>query len=167
MSVLVAYASKHGATKEIAERIARDLAAAGQEVDLRPAEAVYDLNGYDAFVIGSAVHSFRWLRSAEELVKRNRTLLSHHPVWLFSVGPLGPRTALMVKPRDFDTLRDAVDARDHHLFFGAIHFNSNVSERLFGGMFKSVEGDFRDWEEIDAWTGKVADELTKAPALMA
>lgn len=162
MSVLVAYASKHGATRGIAERIARDLGAAGQKVDLRPAEAVYDLTGYDAFVIGSAVYSFRWMRSAAELVKRNRTLLAGRPVWLFSVGPLGPKTTLVVKPRDYDTLSDAASARDHHIFFGAIHIKA--SDRLFAGMFKSVEGDFRDWEDVDAWAERVAHELTTATA---
>lgn len=56
MSTLVAYASKHGATQGIAERIATTLKAAGHEAEARPVEAVDDLTGYDAFVVGSAVY---------------------------------------------------------------------------------------------------------------
>ena len=39
MTVLVAYASKHGATEGIAERIAETLAAAGQQAEVRPVAA--------------------------------------------------------------------------------------------------------------------------------
>jgi flavodoxin-like protein len=45
MAVLVAYASKHGATQEIAERIAQTLAAAGQQAQVRPVSAAGDLAG--------------------------------------------------------------------------------------------------------------------------
>ena len=37
MSILVVYASKHGATQGIAERIAAKLGQAGQEAEARPA----------------------------------------------------------------------------------------------------------------------------------
>jgi menaquinone-dependent protoporphyrinogen oxidase len=56
MSILVAYASKHGATQEIAERIAETLRATGGTVEVRPVESAGELAGYDAFVLGSAVY---------------------------------------------------------------------------------------------------------------
>ena len=43
MAVLVTYASKHGATQEIAERIAQTLAAAGKQAQVRPVSAAGDL----------------------------------------------------------------------------------------------------------------------------
>ena len=46
MNVLVAYGSKHGATKGIAECIAERLRAEGQQAAARPVEAVDDLDGY-------------------------------------------------------------------------------------------------------------------------
>ena len=55
MAVLVAYASKHGATREIAEWIAQTLTAAGQQAQVRPVPAAGDLTGHDALVIGGAV----------------------------------------------------------------------------------------------------------------
>lgn len=36
MAVLVVYASKHGATGEIAERVAQTMAAVGQQAQARP-----------------------------------------------------------------------------------------------------------------------------------
>jgi len=89
MPVLVVYASKHGATQEIAERIAQTLAAAGQPAQARPVSAAADLAGNGAFVIGSAVYMGHWQKEAAEFVRRNRAVLAARPVWLFSSGPLG------------------------------------------------------------------------------
>jgi ATPase subunit of ABC transporter with duplicated ATPase domains len=49
-----AAASKHGATLEIAEAIARVLAEQGVSAELVPIDEVSDLGRYDAVVLGSA-----------------------------------------------------------------------------------------------------------------
>jgi flavorubredoxin len=59
VKVLVCAASKHGATKEIAEAIGRRLAEAGLTVDLNDVEEVNDIAQYDAVVLGSAVYVAR------------------------------------------------------------------------------------------------------------
>ena len=76
MPVLVAYASKHGATREIAERIAQTLTAAGQQAQACPVTAAGDLTGYGGFVVGSAVYMGHWQKEAAEFVRRNRAVLA-------------------------------------------------------------------------------------------
>ena len=80
MSVLVVYASKHGATRGIAA----GLRTAGCQADVRPVQDAGDLAAYDAFVIGSAAYEFHWRKEATEFVRRNREVLAARPVWLFS-----------------------------------------------------------------------------------
>lgn len=77
--VLVAYASRHGATQAIAERIADVLVAAGQEAEARPVEAVGDVSAYDAFVIGSAVYFGSWMKGATAFVRQNRPVFKAAP----------------------------------------------------------------------------------------
>ena len=67
--VLVAYASKHGATAEIAAALADQLKAAGLDVDCLPTENVKRLDGYEAVVLGSGVYMKRWLKPARRLLK--------------------------------------------------------------------------------------------------
>lgn len=56
MRVLVTAASRHGATRSIANDVARQPCAAGHAAyDLDP-EQVHDLDGVDAVVLGSAVY---------------------------------------------------------------------------------------------------------------
>ena len=89
MHVLVAYATRHGATQGIAERIAETLRASGIDAEARPAASVKDPDRYDAFVVGSAAYMFHWLKDATRFVHRARATLATRPVWLFSSGPLG------------------------------------------------------------------------------
>src|SRR5437660_12777865 len=89
MTILVAYASKHGSTQGIAERIAEKVRQMGKEAEARPVEEVSDPGSYEAFVIGSAVYYGSWLKEATEWVHRNQAVLSERRVWLFSSGPLG------------------------------------------------------------------------------
>jgi menaquinone-dependent protoporphyrinogen oxidase len=60
MTVLVAAASRHGATDEITERIGADLAGRGIDVDVRKLENVDDPCGYDACVLGSGIYLGTW-----------------------------------------------------------------------------------------------------------
>jgi menaquinone-dependent protoporphyrinogen oxidase len=108
--ILVAYASKHGATREIVERIAQTLTTAGQEAEARPVREAQDLDGYDAVVIGSAAYHGHWLKEAVEFVRRNQAILTDRPVWLFSSGPLGTE-ATDAQGRDLREGRRAQGAR--------------------------------------------------------
>ena len=63
-SILVAYATKHGSTAEIAEAIGADLRERGHAVDVTSAHDVHDVSTYDAVVVGSAVYLGHWQKDA-------------------------------------------------------------------------------------------------------
>src|SRR5215207_2803044 len=87
-NVLVAYASKHGATEEIAKAIADELRAHGLDVDCLPADQVADPIPYEGVVLGSAIYMARWRRPARKFLSRHRDALAKRPLWVFSSGPL-------------------------------------------------------------------------------
>ncbi|NNJ48591.1 MAG: hypothetical protein HKP18_12260, partial [Acidimicrobiia bacterium] len=57
MRVLVAYGSKMGGTKGLAEMVGTELEANGFQVDVMPARAVADLTPYGAVILGGALYS--------------------------------------------------------------------------------------------------------------
>lgn len=65
MNVLVGYASAHGSTREIAERLGSRLDEMGLKADVRSMADVGDADAYEAFVLGSAVHDQAWLAPAK------------------------------------------------------------------------------------------------------
>lgn len=174
MTVLVAYASRHGSTAGIAERIAAGLRSAGLPAEARSVNDVCDVAGYDAFVVGGAAYMFHWLREATAFVKRHHAVLAERPVWLFSSGPLG--TDLVdeegrdvfeaTRPKEFAQLETLIRPRGDHVFFGAWDPDApviGIGERMLRFMPKSKasmpSGDFRDWPAIDAWTVEIARQL--------
>ncbi|MEO8392310.1 MAG: flavodoxin domain-containing protein [Chloroflexota bacterium] len=56
MKILVAYASKHNATTEIATAIGELLQqSADVQVDVRSVETIKDISAYEVVIVGSAV----------------------------------------------------------------------------------------------------------------
>jgi menaquinone-dependent protoporphyrinogen oxidase len=176
MKVLVAYASKYGSTRGIADFIGEKLRQQGMQVDVKEVGSVKNAEDYDAFVIGSALYMFRWLKEAKRFVSKNSVVMVNHPVWLFSSGPVGTqskdakgRDLLEVSgPKELDELRALVKPRDHRVFFGAldstrltgtIGFAYKLARRSQAAREAMPEGDFRDWKEIEAWASRIAGEL--------
>jgi len=166
--ILVAYATRLGATREIARRIGEVLRAASHEVTVQSVDDPVDVSVFDAAVIGSGVFAGHWHRPAIEFVHRHRRELERLPTWLFSSGPVGS-IALDHAPKDpadVAELTDLVKPRGHRVFFGALDRSvvddSNLSrfERIIAKRFVP-EGDWRDWAAIEAWASEIAAQLAK------
>ena len=177
MRVLVAYASKYGATQGIAERIAAQLNIKGLAAEARPVISNPDVIGYDAFVIGSAAFYGKWQKEVHEFVQRHQSVLASHPTWFFSSGPVGPDALddkgrdqkTMAIPTDFAAFHEAVHPNDEKVFFGAFDAGKvPILMKAFRIMpaFRKVlpEGDYRDWADIDGWAHQIAEALVPVPA---
>ena len=175
MSILVAYSSKHGATREIAERIAENLREAGQDADARPVREAGDLGDYEGFVLGSAAYMGHWLKDATRFVRSNQDLLAQRPVWLFSSGPLGTEATdakgvdlhAAAEPTELSELQKTIHPREHHVFFGVLDpgrlsFTERSLRKLPAARATLPEGDFREWDEVQEWAYGIAQEMTLA-----
>lgn len=157
MTVLVAYASKHGSTQGIAEQL-RQL---GIQAEARPLEEVSDPGSYEALVIGSPIYYGSWMKEATEWVHRNQAVEASLPVWLFSVGPLGTEVKDdEQQPKEMGEFQQAIRPREQRVFFGALdHQRLSFAERMVVKAVRAPEGDFRDWQAIDAWAASIARDL--------
>ncbi|MEX5298337.1 flavodoxin domain-containing protein [Kocuria sp. CPCC 205292] len=179
MKVLVAYATRHGATAGIADRIAAALRAAGQSAEARPVDEVHDLAPYDAVVLGGAAYMFHWLKDATAFAHCHRDELSQRPVWLFSSGPLGTDRVdaegadvlQAARPKEFDELTELLHPRGEQIFYGAfdpqappIGLTERLTRHLPAAQEATPAGDFRDWPAIDAWAAQIATHLASGEA---
>jgi menaquinone-dependent protoporphyrinogen oxidase len=163
--VLVSAASRHGATAEIADAIAKNLRERGMEADSIAPERVEIVCDYDAFVIGSALYAGHWLEEAVDLCQRLGPNLGGRPVWLFSSGPVGPPDGKFTKkmwtePVDLEEVRRATGSDRHRMLAGKlVRGELSGPQRAALFFFKRLDGDYRDWQEVASFTEEVAAEL--------
>lgn len=155
--VLVAYASKHGSTREIAERICETIQATGLRAHLRSAAGADDVDGYSAVVLGGSVYTGRWHRQAHRFLRRHRDALAHRPLAVFASGPVAGG------PVDWRQAREQLDSAL------ARHDVDPVAVEVFGGRIEPSQllfplsrmpaTDCRDWDAIEAWGRSLPDLL--------
>lgn len=167
--VIVAYATKHGATAEIAEKIGGILREAGLSVEVLPVKKAGDPAAYAAVVLGSAVYIGQWRKEAAAFLTVNEGALASRPVWLFSTGPTGTGDPVEIMkgwrfPERLQPIADRIRPRDIAIFHGALDEKQlNLAEKMAIKMVKAPIGDFRDWSAVTAWAATIADSLKTTP----
>lgn len=168
--VLVTYATKYGATREIAERISTVLTESGATTDVLPVDSVSGIEGYDAVVLGSAVYAGQWRKEAVAFLENNEAALTTRPVWIFSTGPTGTGDPVETMkgwrfPEAQQPIADRIKPKDMVLFHGMIDMNQlNFAEKLIIKGMRVQTGDYRDWDMITNWAKAITDQLVRYPA---
>ncbi len=164
-TVLIAYASKYGATTEIAEKIGEVLRQGGLTAEVNAADKVKELSPFQAVILGSAVYVGRWRKQAVKFLQANEKALAEKPVWIFSSGPSGEGDPVeLLKgwriPEKIQPIVDRIQPRDVVVFHGNVDTGKlNFIERRMMKMVEAQTGDFRDWEAIQAWAKSIAEGL--------
>ena len=166
--ILVTYASKNGATEEIAVRIGEVLRQAGLQADVLPVDRVRDLTPYQAVILGSAVYIGQWNKEAAAFLQTNEKILANRPVWLFSSGPTGEGDPVELLngwrlPTALQPAADRIRPRDIAIFHGYINPDTvNILQKWVIKAMKKPFGDFRDWDAIVTWATTIAEALKDA-----
>lgn len=156
--ILVAYATKKGSTKEVAEAIAERLREHALDADVTPARGVRELAAYDGLVLGGSLYMGRWHGDALGLLKQQREAIAAMPFAVFAMGPMTMEESDVAHSR---AQLDNALARTPEILPAAV--------AIFGGVLDPAEhrfpfsrmkaSDARDWEAIRAWADEVAEAL--------
>lgn len=160
MRILIAVSSKHGGTYGIGTRLRTELLDRGHDAAIMTIDGNRCPDGYDAYVVGSAVYTGKWMKPAREFVHDNLATLRSKPLWLFSSGPLGDHPDPERSIDHPDEIATVAGAREHHVFSGRLlREELGPVERVAAAVVHAPEGDFRDWAEIDEWADHIDEEL--------
>ena len=169
MTVLVTAASKHGATHEIAEEIARVLDEHGVSTKLLDIDEVTDLSSYEAYVVGSGIYLGNWLKNARRFLDTYAAELAQRPTWLFASGSIVGEPPVAddpdaLRPGLVERLVETTHAREHKLFAGKLDTSKlGLLERAAVRSAHANDGDYRDWDEIERWAEEIAGQLRRPP----
>jgi menaquinone-dependent protoporphyrinogen oxidase len=160
-ALLIAYASKHGSTCEVALALAEPLRAHGFAVDVQPAADITDVRPYAAVVLGGALYTGRWHKDARHFLARHAGALAERPLAVYALGPGS------LAPDDVARSRTQLDRALH-----AVPALTPVAAAVFGGVVKPDElhfpfnrmpaADARDWDAIRAWGEQLAARWARA-----
>jgi menaquinone-dependent protoporphyrinogen oxidase len=167
--ILIAYATRYGSTREVAEAIAATLRERGLTVDVQPARSVHTLAGYGAAVLGAPFYVGSWHRDAQRFLAQHREALQQRPFAIFALGPLSSDEKELLESREqFDKeLAKYPDLRPVALEMFSGKYDPaklSIPHRLLTVLPASplhglAERDLRDWNAIRAWASGLAAKL--------
>ena len=158
--ILVAYASRYGSTREVAEAVAATLRRHGLLTEVQAAEEVQDLGEYGGVVLGGGIYIGRWHGDARAFVKRFRRELAELPVALFALGPVDEQQkhwADTEKVFRAAVAKLPVEPIETRLFGGAVE-----PGRLPFPLNHMPAADVRDWDAVEDWADDLAMSLAGA-----
>ena len=166
--VLVAYATRAGSTAGVAERVAEVLNRNGFAAAAMRVGEVRDTAPYAAVVLGSSVRAGKLKPEALKFLGKNKADLNAKPFAAFIV-------CLTMKANDdknrtaagayLDPIRLQVKPLSEGLFAGALNLEKlGFVERTIMKAMKAESGDFRRWDEVEAWAASLAPLFSARPA---
>lgn len=161
---LIAYATWAGSTGEIAEGIAKILRDPSLEVEVSPAHDVKTLAGYDVVILGTPIRMGRPHPEIKHFVSHYKKELIHLHMAFF--------VACLNMSEDNQQNRIQTEGYLKPLFQAAPGIQP-ISTGLFAGvmdatklkgfwrfvMARTLQGDFRRWEKINAWATELKPHL--------
>ncbi len=170
MKVLVAYASAHGSTAEVARFVGRTLDVYDVEVTVAHANTVTDVATYDVIVMGSAVHGSMWLPSLSQFMFRFEEVLAEKQLylWLSCIIVLedNGREKAIEKYIWQEALNRLKLSQDRlQVFAGKMDWSQIegnekwiLSHHYEGKELPGrVRGDYRNWQAIAQWVHTIAE----------
>jgi menaquinone-dependent protoporphyrinogen oxidase len=185
-NILIAYATKEGQTRAIAQRIAQTLAAQAHAVELVDTDSPVrplDIERFQAAVVGGPIHARGYPRSIVRFVVEHRRFLEQVPSAFFSVG-----LAIASRTSDGRAQTTAVvekfiqktgwRPRRVELFAGALTYSKynflirflmrRISASEGGDTDTSRDYEYTDWSAVEAFARTlVADGAGASPMVRA
>lgn len=160
---MIAYASRLGSTRDIAQVIAEVLTERGAVVDVLAVDKVECLRGYQAVIVGSPIREAHWLPEATNFVRTYREVLQQLPLVYFVVSGLMSNPT----PEHFHEVyaclaevRALAEPLEIGIFAGLLDYDRLERDQVVKVLSKGLpEGDFRRWQEVRAWAEDIADRL--------
>ncbi len=175
-SVLIAYATRYGSTREVAEAIRSVLSEKGLDADVQNIRDIRDISDirsmgsvpkYDAIVLGAPLYMFRLHKDARRFLSGLRKIQQMGGIPKLAVFAVGP----VQEPYNEIEWSGANDQLNKEL--AKFPWIEPVETKIFGGRFdpaglsfpmsmfagKIQVSDIRDWDDIKSWAGQLAAKL--------
>jgi menaquinone-dependent protoporphyrinogen oxidase len=183
-NVLVAYATRDGQTRKVAERIATVLRVRRHVVELvdlgRTPPPTLDLSRFQAVLVGSPIRAQGYLRPVVRFVQSHRSELERLPALFFSVGlavlsKIGDGRAQTMRIVEKLVAETGWHPRRIELVAGALPYTRynflvrfvmrRISKKEGGDTDTSRDYEYTDWGAVDRFAMEFVDEISARRAV--
>ena len=166
--ILVAYTTAAGSTAEVAEAIGQELSKGDGTVDVVRAKDVTDLGPYRAVIVGSGIRAGKIYKDTLAFLGSHQDSLSEVPVAYFVVC-LTMQDDTEENRCEVETYVDQMRQQAPQvqpvgvgLFAGKLDYKTLAFPmRWILKAMKAEEGDYREWDKIEAWVDDLRPALVR------
>jgi len=159
--ILVTYYSKTGSTKEIAERIGKNLSEKGLENDVIGMTDVKDLENYSKVILGTPIYGMKMSPDFMKFVTENAEGLKDKVLGVFPVAYIyydGRKFWRKMMNKSIAKIEKTMNPeKPTKVFAGRVPEKMPAIMRILFGINKDKPLDMVNLEEVDKW----CEELTK------
>ncbi len=170
--ILVLFASHHESTAEIAIFMGKKLKSKGIQNDVLSVEKHIDWGNYDGLILGAPIHRGQWMESVIEFVKHNRESLMK-----ISLACYCTCMSKAKQPPSESTTKEVQSYRESIMellpwispthvecFAGKLDYQkcgffAKLALKLIMRKNRLEAGDYRDWQMIENWLNRVANQM--------
>ena len=161
--ILIAYATQHGSTAEIAQAVGKELTASGFDVEIAEIKNITSLSGYNGIVIGAPLYMGGLMKDVSQFIGRFALELARLPVASFAVGltPVSKAAGNVDHAMEcLHTSLSPIKPVGTILFAGKLDpAGLGFIQRKMMELGKVPAGDFRDWDLIAAWARELPEKM--------
>jgi len=172
-TILVAYATRYGSTREVAEAAADTLRERGLAVDVKAVKDAAAGDGCGGVLLATPFYMGAMLKDAVRYLERERAALERLPVALLACGPISADEDLAAARGQLDTALAKLGWLDPvatEMFVGKFDPDHlRLADKLITALPASpLHGigarDDRDWPAIHEWVASLPGLMTAASA---
>jgi menaquinone-dependent protoporphyrinogen oxidase len=179
MKVAIIFASHHGHTREICERLGEGLRGRGISSEILNVETLsegFDLEGYDAAVLAGSVHYGRHPRALARFAREHRVNLDAMPTAFVSVSLASADPKGASEAHDFalhfsdrtgwqpTMTMPVAGALQYSKYNPLLKLMMRQIARVSGGVTDTKHDHiYTDWEQVDALAARVGESLHGRP----
>lgn len=168
--VLIAYTTRYGSTREVAEAIAATLQENGLQIELQPMRKVQVIENVQAVILGAPIYIGNLQKDFGQFLNRHQQVLTGLPVGVFALGPISEdekewaetRTQLEKTLEKYPWFKPAAV----ELFGGKydpakLRFPDNLLLKFPASPLHDLPArDVRNWDAIQDWAKQFAAALS-------
>lgn len=158
-TILIAYISKTGSTRDAAVQIAEKLNTSGKSCEIKSLDQISNIDNFDSIILGSPINGMNLVPEMTQFIIKNKNQLKGKVIGVFALSYMfgaGRPAWNKAISRNVKKAAEALEVKHQGVFYGKINEKMPGPARFIFGLSKDLPLDRTDMKGVDAWAKEIA-----------